>query len=437
MVQAEAASPDSLPPWSALQRAAFRLCFVYFGLYVIVTQMLSILLPIPNVDVPELGALWPLRPAITWVARHVFRHQTDLVITGSGSGDKTFDWVEVFCLLVIALVATAVWTWKDRRRQRYDALYKWFHLFLRFAAGATMLAYGIDKAIPLQMPFPYLIRLLEPLGNFSPMGILWASVGASRSYEIFAGCAEILGGLLVLVPRTATLGALICLADITQVFVLNMTYDVPVKLFSFHVILICLFLLGPEAGRLRDFFFRQAAVRASAAPALFRTARANRIALVSQLLFIVFLAASDLYGSLKGWKEYGEGSPRSALYGIWNVEELSIDGQIRPALLSDSSRWRRMIFQIPESVNCQMMDDSFHRFAVKLDTKAASLALSEPDAKEPKGKLAFQRPALDRLLLDGQMDSHNLHVELRRMDHEKLLLVSRGFHWVQEYPFNR
>ena len=43
-----------------------------------------------------------------------------------------------------------------------------------------MVSYGMVKAIPLQMPSPSLTRLLEPYGNFSPMGVLWASVGASR-----------------------------------------------------------------------------------------------------------------------------------------------------------------------------------------------------------------------------------------------------------------
>ena len=40
------------------------------------------------------------------------------------------------------------------------------------ATAATMVTYGMIKAIPLQMPAPPLTRLLEPFGNFSPMGVL-------------------------------------------------------------------------------------------------------------------------------------------------------------------------------------------------------------------------------------------------------------------------
>ena len=110
-----------------------------------------------------------------------------------------------------------------------------------------MISYGMDKAVPLQMPSPSLARLLEPYGNFSPMGVLWASVGASRSYEILVGFAELAGGVLLFVPRTATLGALICLFDTLQIFTLNMTYDIPVKLFAFHLIVLSLFLVAPQS----------------------------------------------------------------------------------------------------------------------------------------------------------------------------------------------
>ena len=41
-----------------------------------------------------------------------------------------------------------------------------------------------------------------------------------------------------------------------------------------------------------------------------------------------------------------------------------------------------------------------------------------------------------QLTLDGNMDGHKVHMPLNLVDRRKFLLVSRGFHWVQEYPFN-
>jgi uncharacterized membrane protein YphA (DoxX/SURF4 family) len=236
--------------WSLPTRIVFRFCVLYFGLYVVLTQMLTTLFFVPGVDLPDVAMLPPLSTAVTWVAKHVFGVTSELVIRGSGSGDKTYDWVLVFCLLVLAAAGTIVWSVLDRRRPSYVLLHGWFRVLLRFAVGSTLLSYGVIKVVPLQMPYPSLIRLVEPYGDLSPMGVLWASLGASPAYQAFTGCAETLAGILLLLPRTTLLGALIALADAIQVFALNMTYDVPVKLFSFHLILMAVFLIAPATRRL-------------------------------------------------------------------------------------------------------------------------------------------------------------------------------------------
>lgn len=423
--------------WSLATRILFRFCLIYFGVYILVTQMLTTLLIIPKVDFGQLDYLWPVREIVTYAATHVFHVHHALVITGSGSGDKTFDWVEAFCLLALSIVVTAAWSVWDRNRQSYPDLYKWFHLVVRFALGSTMFAYGFSKLIPLQMPFPSLTRLVEPFGNFSPMGVLWYSIGASKSYEIFAGCAEILGGVLVMIPRTRTLGALVCLADVIQIFMLNMTYDTPVKLFAFHLILLSIILLAPEFPRLANVFVLNRTTGPSTQEPLFRLRHANRIALVAQIVFVLYLIGVNLHNARQEWVQYGGGAPESALYGIWNINQMSLDGQEKPLLVTDSDRWRRAIFQIPESMNFQRMDETFMRFAAAIDTTKSTLTLSKYDDKNWKANFTFQRPLQDRLVLDGDMDGHNVHMELELLDRNKFLLVNRGFRWIQEYPVNR
>ncbi len=436
-LQAELQLEPQIRQWSVATQIAFRFCFVYFGLYCLLTQILTSLVPLPNVDTPDPSLLWPIRQITFWTAAHVFRVTTPLVYTASGSGDKAFDWVLVFCMLVVATLATLVWSVLDRKRGNYCALYKWFRLVLRFCLAGQMLVYGWAKAVPLQMPFPYLNKLVEPFGNFSPMGVLWASIGSAPAYEIFAGCAEMLGGILLIIPRTTTLGALVCLADMVQVFSLNMTYDVPVKLLSFHLILMSLFLLAPDLQRLINLFFLNRAAGPSTQPPLFTAPGANRIALAAQLIFGAWLIGMNAYGSYVSWHLYGGGSPKSALYGIWNINQLTIDGQSSSPLVTDSSRWRRVIFDVPARMAFQRMDDSLARYASTINPNDKTLALTKDDDKNWKASFTFQRPTPDQLIVDGDMDSHKLHMQLQLLDRKNFLLVSRGFHWIQEYPFNR
>ena len=426
-----------LRQWRPATRIAFRFCFVYFGLYCLLTQISTSLVPLPNVDVGDPSTFWPTRQIVMWTASHILRVTNPLVYTASGSGDKTFDWVLQFCLLVITVLATAAWSILDRRRENYATLYKWFRLFIRICLAGQMFTYGWAKAVPLQMPFPFLARLVEPYGNFSPMGVLWSSIGASPAYEMFAGCAEILGGILLIVPRTTMLGALVCLADMTQVFMLNMTYDVPVKLLSFHLILMSLFLLAPDLQRLANMFFLNRPAAPGTEFPLFTTPRANRIALVAQIVIGLWLAGMNAYGNWTTWHLYGGGSPRSALYGIWNVEQLTIDGKVRSPLLNDYGRWKRAIFEFPTRMSFQRMDDSMARYGTAINTSDNTLKLSKDGDKDWKATFVFQRPASDQLVLEGDMDGHRVKMQLQLFDRKKFLLVNRGFHWVQEYPLNR
>jgi hypothetical protein len=423
-------------PARRVSRWVSRLAAVYFSLYVLTTQMLGSLLPLPVGNVPELGAFPPVRTIVAWTAAHVFRVTSPLVVTGSGSGDKTFDWVHAFCVLVISVLITAVWSTLDRLRTDDARLDEWFRLFARFALGTTMVSYGMVKAIPMQMPSPGLTRLVEPYGFFSPMGVLWASVGASRAYEVVIGFAELTGGVLLFIPQTAPLGALICLFDTIQIFILNMTYDVPVKLFSFHLIVLSLLLLAPQIPQLFRVLvpgsFGKPWIDSPVVPSL----RPRRRLVAAQIVFGIYIVAINLYGARQAWGQYGGGAPKSPLYGIWNVDQMSIDGQLRSPLITDYDRWRRVIFDRPGAIAFQRMSDTVVFYGAAVDTSAGTITPTQP-VDVWKTPLRFQRSAHDRLTLDGEMSHHRLHMELRLLDRNSFLLVTRGFHWVQEYPFNR
>jgi hypothetical protein len=422
--------------WHPATRVAFRFFATYFTLYVLTTQMLPGMVVLPVGDLPNLGEHAPVRPVVSWVATHVFRVSYPLVITGSGSGDKTYDWVHAFCVLALSTLITVGWSALDRRREHHSQLQQWVRLFARFALGSTMVSYGMVKAIPLQMPAPGLTRLLEPFGHFSPMGVLWYSIGASRPYEIFAGCAELAGGILLFIPQTAMLGALICLADSIQIFTLNMTYDVPVKLFSFHLIVLSLFLLAPDARRLLNVLLLNRTAEPSTLVPVGRTLRARRIAVAAQILFGAYLVGMNLNSGLDSWKQYGGGAPKSPLYGIWNIEQMSIDGQTRSPLVTDFDRFRRVIFDRPTQAAFQRMNDTFVLYGAKIDTSAKTVTLTRGNAASP-GTFSYEQPSPGVLVLNGSLDGHKMQMQARLFERNNFLLVTRGFHWVQEYPFNR
>jgi hypothetical protein len=405
------------PRWRLATRIAFRFCLIYFSLYTVLPKIEQLLLHANGL--PGVGPV--IDGLVAWTGWHVF-HVTAKPVA-SGSGDTMYDWMTAFCTLIIAAAGTVAWSAFDRGRVQYERLHRWFRVLMRFSLGSTMISYGFSKVIPLQMPAPLLTRLLEPYGNFSPMGALWYSIGASFPYEIFVGCAEVLGGVLLFIPRTALLGALICLADTIEIFTLNMTYDVPVKLFSFHLILMAVFLVAPDVRRLIGVV-------------LAKDAR-TRWAAIAQVAFGAYLVGMSVYGHVQQWYGFGGGVPRPPLYGVWVIDEMKIDGITRPPLVTDNARWRRVVIQRTTDIAFWRMDDTPLTYPAKTDMDKKVITISNPGAKAWTAQLAFDRPTPNTMTFDGSVDGHALHMYTHLVAREDFLLVNRGFHWIQEFPFNR
>ena len=130
--------------------------------------------------------------------------------------------------------------------------------------------------------------------------------------------------------------------------------------------------------------------------------------------------------------------PRSPLYGIWNVEEFEVDGKASPPLITDAQRWRRVVFDFPKSIAIQLMSDSRRRYGLDLDTEKMTLALVQPnDPSRSKTLFSYTRPEPGLLAMEGTLDGRKIKARLRRADTSDFRLLSRGFHWITEYPFNR
>ncbi len=232
--------------WSLPQRVLFRFVCSYWILYALPSGGRSSLIGmIPFVTRPY-TRMW--RKLVEWVAAHVF-HLTGAVAVYpqvNGSGDTTLDYIHVLCMAVVAAIATAVWSILDRKRTEYRRLHAWLRVLVRYALAFTLFSYGFAKVFPLQFQPPGLNRLMEPFHDFSPMGVLWTFMGASMAYTIFAGASEVLGGALLLFRRTTLLGALVSAAVMLNVVMLNYCYDVPVKLYSTHLLLMAVFLTAPD-----------------------------------------------------------------------------------------------------------------------------------------------------------------------------------------------
>ncbi|HJQ41264.1 MAG TPA: hypothetical protein VKB93_29340 [Thermoanaerobaculia bacterium] len=423
--------PESAPVWPFWQRFAFRFAFVYVLLF---------FFPLPSgLAGPEFlsGLFDPLwNRAIPWAGRTFLG--LEITNFSNGSGDTLYDWVRIGTMAVLALLGAIVWSILDRRRPNYATLGGWAHLFLRYALAISMVTYGVSKVIKLQFPTPGYGRLTGTYGESSPMGLLWTFMGYSTAYTFIAGASELLAALLLFFRRTATAGAIVAAAVMTNIALLNFCYDVPVKIGSVHLLFAAVLLLIPDLRRL----FNAVILGRATGPAPDLEPRPKRLAFGLKLLIMIAVLGSQFKQAIDYKRTVGDRSNPKPPDGWYAVSSLRRDGVELVPLATNGERWKTFVL-LRGYVRLWGFDRSTRLFKVdgKPDSEFALLPTNDigetPADAKPLARLRFQVAPDGNATLRGTFEEHQIEVAMKRENNTDFPLMKRGFHWVSEFPYNR
>ncbi len=414
--------------WSLSKRIAFRFAFAYFTL----TIFPSPLGIIPGLSKPVDAYPNVQQPVIRWVARHVFHLSQTVSRTSQWSGDKTYDYVQLFCVVVLAAIAALVWSILDRRRNHYEGLFGFLRIYVRYYLACTMINYGLAKVFQLQFGPPGMWRLVQPYGESSPMGLLWTFMGASGPYSVFGGLAEFIPGLLLFFRRTTTLGALMLTVVLINIVMINFCYDVPVKIYSCNLLLMTLFLLLPERRRLANVLIWDRQTE----PVNIAWAPADRRIRVAGVMVQVAFIGLALFHYTNSWitraKAVKLAMAPTPPYGTYDVEEFIKNGEAALTASAVPKYWRRVALSTG-GLAVRTVDDSVQN--LKMQHDAPTKKFTSPE--NPKSVLTYVQPDEGHLVLEGTVLQDSVKVRLRKIERSNFLLVNRGFHWINEVPYNR
>lgn len=405
---------------------------------VVLAYFIAYILPFPLGLIPGTGmvAAWygqAKQAAVVWIAKLFFG--IEITIFPGGSGDTTYNYIELVLFAGAAVLLGTMATLIRRARPVSARASDASTVYLRYYLAMVLLGYGWHKVLPIQMPFPGPDRLLSTFGDASPMGLLWTFIGASPAYQIFAGLGEVAAGSLLLWRRTTLLGALLGAGVMLNVVMLNFCYDVPVKLFSSHLLLMLLFLIMPHAGRLAAVLLLNlpaAAVELN----LFRIRRrwARWVAGLAKAAVVVMFAVLPLFRNLDMLTQYGPFRATSRWHGVYKVETFDRDG-VKDGANEDSVRWVRVGLNSIGVAAFQKADGTARRNRIEIDEVAKSLKVT---VREPPAvwEFVFTMPETGVVHLEGMIDGKPTRVRMRKTE-EGMTLTSRGFHWINEFPLNR
>jgi hypothetical protein len=478
-------SPRPASGWRLIPRIAFRFFFMYWLLYslplilsfpVSLTSSLVRLSAAPvSADTSWWGEVlgylaypssW-FAEAMNWFAPWVTQTLLDVDVQPptqpTGSGDGLFSYCTCFAYLVIAVVVALVWTvaseawWglKAHRQATYDRLHALLRLILRFHLMSMMIVYGAIKIWCSQFPPISDAQLEGKYGDSSPMGVLWRFMQASQPYTSATGIIEFTCGLLLICRHTTLLGALCSAGATFQVFMLNMCYDVPVKLMSGHLLLMSLTLIAPDARRLFSLFVLGRPIQPRPFTPIFGNWKwLNRIGLTVRTGLFGAFAAVTLYQAYQQAVTRGILAPENPNVGRWVGKEFVRDGkkvpfpeqpknpppqQTTPATWQGGPGMPAVIrANIGQMGMTLMFEDGSGTFYLNVSDTPSELVLARMKDRRQVAKLQVSFPESDVMTLEGPFDGQEVRMTLRKIPTQKRPYVfrSREFQWVQERPFN-
>lgn len=429
---------DTINSWTLFRRINFRFAFIYYLLFF---NPFDLFIEIPGMYYLIQSINYPFTLFIYWFNDTVL-HIKEVLVPKGGSGDTSFGWAQLYSYLFLAFLGTIVWSILDRKKKAYPNLHYWLCILLRFSLAGIAFTYGILKVFAMQMHFPNLSQLATPLGDYLPMRFSWLFIGYSTPYQIFSGIAEVLVAVLLVWRRTALLGALLSVGVFTNVAILNLSYDIPVKIFSINLLVASLFLVWQERERLYGFFIQNKAVAPSTLYQKHFPKKWQRISrLVAKATFIVLSFGFGTYNYYNYYTEFH--STQSKILepiqpGMYHVELFVKNGDTIPESLADTKRWRDVIFDYNGNGSLSAQDSSLRMrygrayFSYLPDSLGNQLEwrLSSWDSL-PLITFKMEMPHEGKMILTGIKKEDSLHVVLQKLDRH-FPLTEKQFHWLSE-----
>ena len=398
--------------WSFFEKISFRFLFLYFTLYILSLFTAS---------------LW--EPIINWIGTSIFNIDYDFSSNGKGSGDTTYAYLLLFLFFWLATISSIIWSFLDRKRKSYNQFQYGFIITLRVILIFFMFQYGIIKIFHLQMSELSNAELIKTLGNKSPMGLAWTFMGFSKTYSAFAGLSEVIAGLLLISRRTQTLGAIATVAVMLNVFMMNLCFDIPVKIFSFHLMLMGVVILMADFKRIFSVLIKNKNIGDYIIYPQLK--KGDRIIIIIAKWALLFLtAALFVFTSYPRYKKRYL-SPKTALFGIWEVTNFKHDNKAE----NSKKQWKYIAIDRSKYASIKTISDKQTYVKFNVDTLKNTIAFGGYSAKKLDTFNFIKRDSM--LLIKGFLKNDSIKIELKRKNRNDFLLNSRDFNWINEYPLNK
>lgn len=332
---------DPTTPWPLWQRYLFRFFCIYITLFLVTYPVYG---QRPLIRFIGYAQARIVRSMAT-LFNDYFLHLGPQQAAGEG---LSYRLAQVVLHGIVALIGMVAWSIAAPGQTSYNRANYWLKTAMRYFIAYICFLYGVIKVFALQMHYLRLTDLALPMGDRTPTRLLWHTIGYSPGYQMALGITEVLAGILLFYRRTVVAGALISLSIYAHVFLLNVSYNIPAKIASAHLVIMCLYMILADGKRLTAFFILNSTVLPESTYTF--TGLTIKQANVRWLLKLIFLlnTAYIVYSNFSSFVKRNEALQEKVTpvpYGQYAVKTFIKNGDTLPVLANDSLAWKDFIFE--------------------------------------------------------------------------------------------
>lgn len=412
---------------SCIENFLIKFTLIYFILYIYPYGFEYIYgLKTDTISIWEKLTIWFGETFIGW----------DLYVNSLNKGfDSKYDVSRFLLIATLALLLSILWTFiNSRAKFKYDdKLKEILKIILRYHVGFTLVLYGLAKVFMTQFGQMDIDRLEGTIGNNSGMSFLWTFMSYSKFYTMITGWVEVIGGIFLLFRRTTFLGAFILFVAMVNVVIIDIGFDVSVKMFAIHLLAMVIVLLLYYKNRLLNVFvYNKIAVPEVETP-LFSKLKYKKIAGYFKAILLLLFTISS-YFFVQESLGYYKKNEMPSLTGIFTVNQQKINGD--SLTIPNYKKWKN--FSVNRSswrmgyISLKKEDENNSLFLCKADTINKKLKLyRDGDTTAIPSQLNYKKEKGKIFIFEGIVEGDTLKLYTERKGIKDYSLM-RAIKWIRD-----
>lgn len=252
----------------------------------------------------------------------------------------------IFIFLFLSILGAFIWAFIEKDKKQYNTWNYLLRVLLRYKIGLSLFAFGLYLLFQQHLPYPSLSNLHTNYGDLFSWKVYFQTTAINPEYQSFLGSVVIISAILIVYRRTTGIGAGIALGFFSNVYVVNLLYDVGDLYYLTFLMLALTYLIINQVPKLIDLFNNKWVVGASFYPVKNSVVlkKTRSVGLLVYLVLVFVLLASIISIGNQSYK-YPSTAGIPGTEGYYEVTEFIFNKDTIPYSLTNPNRWQNVIFE--------------------------------------------------------------------------------------------